>query len=206
MYVLPCGGKVTWLVAPNFPWHDSNLLSPICEFLCCHSTNPLATPQNLTGCPSCSPHIDVPSSSIMQENFSRHASDKEDGVDVNYNWTHSYLRRRQDQWVTWRWLIEYKWEAVGGLAKMVRWNEVKLIPYSVASILTWLILCQLMVGKRGVSSNRTFTYLLVINRTAHWFYFNWSHPDVFSLKYSKNKFSKNTTNLLSIEVATCFDS
>jgi len=35
---------------------------------------------------------------------------------------------------------------------------------------------------------------------------NWSHPDVFSLKYSKSKFSQNTTNLLSIKVATCFDS
>jgi len=39
------------------------------------------------------------------------------------------------------------------------------------------------------------------------FYFNWSHPDVFSRQYSKSKFSQNTTNLLSIiNMATCFDS
>jgi len=37
-------------------------------------------------------------------------------------------------------------------------------------------------------------------------YFNWSHPNVFSLKYSKSKFSQNTTNLLSIKMTTCFDS
>ena len=30
--------------------------------------------------------------------------------------------------------------------------------------------------------------------------FNWSHPDVFSLKYSDSKFSQNTTNLLSINL------
>ena len=38
------------------------------------------------------------------------------------------------------------------------------------------------------------------------FFFNWSHPDVFSLQYSKSKFSQNTSNLFSIKVATCFDS
>ena len=32
--------------------------------------------------------------------------------------------------------------------------------------------------------------------------FNWKHPDVFSLKYSKSKFSQNTTNLLSIKVTS----
>jgi len=38
------------------------------------------------------------------------------------------------------------------------------------------------------------------------FFFNWSHPDVFSIKHSKSKFSQNATNLLSIiNVATCFD-
>ena len=38
-------------------------------------------------------------------------------------------------------------------------------------------------------------------------FLNWSHPDVFSLKYSKSKFSQKTTNLLSIiNVTTCFDS
>jgi len=26
------------------------------------------------------------------------------------------------------------------------------------------------------------------------YFFYWSHPDVFSLKYSKSKFSQNTTN------------
>jgi len=36
-------------------------------------------------------------------------------------------------------------------------------------------------------------------------YFNWSHSDVFSHKYSNSKFSQNTINLLSIKVATCFD-
>lgn len=61
----------------------------------------------------------------MQNNFSLHASDENDGVDVIYNWT-PYLRRQQDQWVTCRWLIEYKWDTVGGLAKSVQWDKVKL--------------------------------------------------------------------------------
>ena len=56
---------------------------------------------------------------------------------------------------------------------------VKLIPLFSKPNINWELWIREVYGSQGT-------------------YFNWSHPDVFSLKYSKSKFSQNTNNLLSI--------
>jgi len=70
------------------------------------------------------------------------------------------------------------------------------------------VICSLIIFIRCQNLHLTerADFFLTISNLVK-FFFNWRHPDVFLLKYSKNKFSQNTTNLLSIiNVATCFDS